>query len=195
MTNGKPIVRWIWAAGSAIGLVAGAYIAVSVFPEAGFAMNPTGQFGWNLVGFAAIVAAALALVQWLMLWSFLPGRGVVRLFWLPATVAGVMAMVLPLWWYDASLFMLMPWVVLLATLPGTALLAGLQGLLVWAATGAGFRWFIFTVLGGVIGGVGGLIGALLLQPAPVELSWALLLGLATGYFQGVVLDELRQRRL
>lgn len=184
-------VRWLWAVGSGLALMLGGVVAVTVYPQAGFARNPTGTFGWHLVGFAAIVAATLALAQWLLVTALLRRRCAALVAWIPLTMGGVIALMLPLWWYDASLFMFMPWAVLLATLPGFALLAVLQNLVLRAAVGAGWRWSLFTLLGGVIGSVAGLLGALMLQPAPIEATWALFMGMSIGYFQGVVLDDLR----
>lgn len=126
-TGNTPRVRWIWISSSGIGVLAGASLALFLFPEAAFAVNPTGHFGWHLVGFALSISIPFGLSQWIALRYLLRNRTVSVIssldLWLPVTAIGIALMILPLWWWDAVVFLYAPWVVVMPMLPGICVLA------------------------------------------------------------------------
>jgi len=107
---------------------------LTFFPGAAFGASPTGQFGWHLVGFASLIGAALGLSQWVVLRHLLkPANATDRLLlhlWIPATSLGIVAMLMPLWWLDAEVFILLPWMSAGPMIPGIVLLGILQQLVV-----------------------------------------------------------------
>jgi hypothetical protein len=112
----------LWIGASATGALAGAGLALIVFPSGAFARNPAGQFGWNLVGFALSIGIPLAIFQWLALRYILRFREVAHslflVLWIPVTSIGTALMILPLWSWSASEFVRMPWLVAFPMLPG-----------------------------------------------------------------------------
>jgi hypothetical protein len=183
--------RWLWTLASAAGTGVGAYLAMRYFPEAGFAKHPTGQYGPYLYGFAVSVALPLALAQFVLLASFLgsytPGRLVLLLLWIPATAVGVMAMILPLWSWDAFVFAIMPLAVAVVMLPGAVLMGLAQNVILYALFGTRIYWAALTVVGAVIGSVAGLVLAFMLQPMPLEVVWGIVTGAGIGATQGHLL--------
>lgn len=186
-------VRWLWTLASAAGTGVGAYLAMRYFPEAGFAQHPTGQYGPVLYGFAISVAVPLALVQCVLLASFLgsctPGRLVLLLLWMPVTAVGIVVMILPLWSWDALVFMMMPPSVALVMLPGAVLMGLAQNVIVYVLFGTRIYWAALTVVGVVIGSVAGLVLAFMLQPMGLEVVWGIVTGAGLGATQGHVLAD------
>ena len=200
--NARALLLWIVASGG--GGFLGAALAVGLFPKAGWGQNPTGQFGWHLLGFALTVGLPFALAQSLALGHLLRGRGgaVVRLLWLPLTTAGIAGMIMPLWWYDAGMLMWFPWLVARAMLPGILFMAIAQGLVMQNVLGIGLSWTLWTVGGAVGGAVAGLIAPAFLvgllfmvasfpieiaDSIPIEPLWALGFGATLGLAQGLLL--------
>ena len=109
--------------------------------------------------------------------------------WIPVTVVGVMAMVLPLWAYDAKFFMLIPLAVVVPVLPG----AVLTGLLQWAVMAAmarpSYLWAVLTVTGVVLGTGVGLFFAFSMPGWPMEIVWGTFTGAGIGLVQGQALLE------
>lgn len=194
MSNTRPGIQWIWTGASAIATAIGASIAIRYFPEAGFAENPTGEYGPHLIGFAIWVGLSLAIVQCLVLATLLQTYTATRFFllitWVPITTAGIVAMMMPLWWRSAMLFSVAPWMVIFPLLPGTVLLGLGQWLILFLLFKARFVWVTLTVLGVVIGAVAGLIVAVYLVPIQLEITWAAITGAGIGTMQGYVLAQI-----
>ena len=188
-------LRLLWTGAGGLALACGAMLAVTFVPGARFGINPTGHFGWHLIGFAALVGAPLAVVQFLLLLGLFPPRGFPRLLlavlWIPVTCGSVVAMLLPMWWWAADTFVAMPLSVVMPPLPGAALLGLTQALLLRGLAGSHGYWIVSTIIGAALGCVVGLIIALV-TPYVLEVIWALVTGLGIGFSQAyALLDVLR----
>jgi hypothetical protein len=171
--EGKFALIWVFCA--TIGCALGATLASLVFPELGFAKNPTGEFHPAMFVFTALVGLGLGGGQatafvWMRVLS--PKQ---RLSWTLLTTLAVMGMIFPLWWLPAELIFFVPWSVLSSLGPGLLALTIAQSFILRRKI-AWNRWFLSTLMGGVIGAVGGLIAAALaaemLYFLPFEAQWA-----------------------
>ena len=100
--------------------------------------------------------------------------------WLPLTVAGVIGLVLPLWWMDAEVLVLAPWVAVVMITPGLLVIATFQAWFAGPRLGR-MRWFTGTMLGGMAGIVAGVfIAAGVGMFLPFEAGWAAGVGLGMG---------------
>lgn len=162
------VARWTWMLASGFGAFAGGGLAVVLFPDAAFAHNLIGHFTWRLVAFALTVGVAFGLAQWAALAWLRGGRfGDLRLvLWIPATAAGVLWMLLPLWWEAAEALIFAPQLVLVTMAPGIAFLGVSQWLVLRWTAGAGPSWIAFTCGGAAAGALFGLPAALLLMLPP-----------------------------
>ena len=192
--NARAEIGKTWAGFSTLAFAFGAMIALQNFPEAGFAQNPTGVFGSHLVGFAASVAVPVAAVQCFLLTrlcrTISMRQLVLLLLWFPVTAAGIMAMIMPLWWFDAWLLSIAPWLAAAPMLPGVLGLGLAQWLIVRALFGARFYWITVSVTGAVVGSILGLVIAMVLQPIPLEITWAAVTGLGITLPQANMLGQL-----
>lgn len=181
-----------WAIVSGAATAAGAVLAILVFPEAGFARNPTGMFGWHLVGFASLVGGSLAIGQWFVLRRIpavrTAGRPVVTALWIPLTTIGIIATVLPLWSVDAMVLTIVPLAVVVPVMPGIVFLGAAQWSILYLLTGANSNWILATIAGATLGTIVGLVTAVVL-PLPVEPIWAGVTGLGLGVLQGMQLPQ------
>lgn len=182
--------RWIGVSG--LGALLGATIAVVFFPGAAFAENPTGQFGWHLVGFALAVGIAFSAAQWLLLHSTLQYKkamsGWLSSAWLIVSTVGIAMILLPLWWMPWGQLLLAPYKTVSAMIPGSLVLALGQWFILGRIGESGADYVWLTCLGVAAGGYLGLIAAFLLSLLtgallPIEHAWALLFGLTVGAFQ------------
>jgi hypothetical protein len=184
-------VLWLWIGGSGIGALVGAVFVLTLYPSAAFGRNPTGQFGWHLVGFALVIGIPFAISQWLILRYVLRYRKGVNIpflvLWIPVTSIGITFMILPLWWWDAEVFFFAPWYVVVPTLPGMIFLGLGQWFVLYRAITARFIWVLFTIMGAVTGAVLGLVAAFILSPLPLEVTWAFVVGASIGVLQRPVL--------
>jgi hypothetical protein len=182
----------LWVGASAVGALAGAQLALLLFPDAAFGRNPVGQFSWHLIGFALCMGFPVAGLQWLALRHLLrkcePSRRSSLILWIPATSIGIALTILPLWWWDAVVFAFLPVVVLVPMLPGMICLGLIQRLLLEGLILTRYSWTIATIVGGTIGSIVGLIAGFAL-PIPLELTWAFATGAGIGVLQGSVLDS------
>lgn len=193
----RSAIAWRWPLSGGLGAGAGALAAVLLFPHAAFGRNPTGQFGWHLVGFAFLVGFVFALGQWTLLKKlsdrYLETKSPLTLLWLPASTAAIMAMLMPLWWVPGEALIWAPWLLPIYMFPGILALALLQSLVVNLLTGAGLRLFLRTLLGGVVGVLLGFVWPFVLpvfalapelvEQFPFEASWAFVTGATIGAFQ------------
>jgi len=180
----------IWGCLGSIGLAFGAALAIDAVPEARFGVSPTGEFRWYLVWFSLYVAAPFSIAQWFGLLLTLPVRNLQKLaisvLWLPATCAGVLAMLLPMWSWSAGMFMDMPIGVAIPILPGAAILGACQAFILRLLVGNGRYWIMSTLLGAAFGGVFGRLIAANFGSA-LEVTWALITGLGIASFQAPAL--------
>ncbi len=175
-----------WLLTATFGCAIGAALAVELFPELGFASNPTGEFHPEMFLFTGLVGLGLGLGQALVL-GWMRALPLWRLaLWVVLTTIAVVGMILPLWWVDAVVFMFAPWRAIISLGPGLVALALLQGLLlhprvVW------HRWLVSTLIGGALGSVGGLIVAMVfatvLYVVPFEAFWGGSVAAAMALFQ------------
>ena len=186
-------LAWLWICGTGISALVGAGLALILFPSAAFARNPTGQFGWNLVGFALAIGIPFAISQWMILRYFPRYRKTAKIsflvLWIPVTSIGITLMILPLWWLDVMVLILAPWVVVVKMLPGMIVLGLGQWFVLYRVITARFIWVLRTILGAAIGAVLGLAVAIALSliSLPLETTWALVIGASIGALQRVVL--------
>ena len=145
-----------WVLATTLGALVGATVALSLFPTAAFRMNPVGQYGANVFGFAVCLALPFAIGQWLALRRFLKYLGLSTKkdwLWLLVTASGMVATVLPLWSLDARAIAWFPAVVISPLLPGSILLGITQW--IFLAYIFGFRntwmWALLTTLGVILG--------------------------------------------
>ncbi|WP_343082529.1 hypothetical protein [Ostreiculturibacter nitratireducens] len=177
--------------------MAGAGAAVFFFPSAAFGQNPTGQFGWHLVGFALLVGVSFAMAQWSVL-KRLTGRYLgtnpfLVGLWIPASSVAIMAMLIPLWWVPGGFFFWFPWLLAQRIFPGVLVLAILQWLILRRITATGSKWVVLTIVGASVGATLGLFWPILLAPIllspgpiefiPFEVPWAFLTGGTIGLLQ------------
>jgi len=186
-------VGWLWAGASGVATMIGAAAALRLFPGAAFAANPTGQLGWNLVGVALGVGIPFALAQWLLLQLRIgiqgPLRALLLVCWIPASASGIAVMILPLYWWHATVLMFNPWMVVVPTLPGILLLGVMQWLILYALLRVRFKWATLTITGALVGVLLGLLASVF-TPLPLEPTWALVTGFSIGAFQSSALQEL-----
>jgi hypothetical protein len=182
--------RWIGVSG--LGALIGVSIAMVLFPGAAFAENPTGQFGWHLVGFALSVGIPFALAQWMLLHTTVQHKkamsGWLSAIWLIFSAAGIAAILLPLWWMPWGQVLLAPYKTVSVMIPGSLVLALGQWFVLGRIGESSVAFVWLTCLGVAIGGYLGLIAAFLLSALtgaflPLEHAWALLFGLTVGAFQ------------
>ena len=182
--------RWIGVSG--LGALLGATIAVVFFPGAAFAVNPTGQFGWHLVGFALSIGIPFSAAQWLLLHSTLQSKkamtGWLSSAWLIVSAVGIATILLPLWWMPWGQLLLAPYKTVSAMIPGSLVLALGQWFILGRIGESARSYIVLTCAGVAVGGYLGLIGAFLLSMLtgallPLEHAWALLFGLTVGAFQ------------
>lgn len=199
----KNRLRRQWSLASGIGAMMGSGAALIVFPGAAFMQNPTGEFGWHLVGFAFLVGLCFSLGQWIVLNRFtkqyLDSKPFLVGLWIPASTLAVMAMLLPLWWVPGGFLIWAPWLLAQKMFPGILALAILQWLILMRLMTAGPKWILVTILGSVVGGTLGLFWMLVLLPfssipgiehaieaigdATFEMGWAFVTGGTIGFFQ------------
>jgi len=176
----------LWGCLGSIALAFGAALAIDAVPEARFGVSPTGQFRWYLVTFSLYLAVPFSIAQWIGLLVALPSRNpqklLISVLWLPATCAGVLAMLLPMWWWSAGSYSDMPIGAAVPILPGAAVLGACQALVLHLLVGSGRYWLISTLLGATFGSVLGLIIASIFGGA-LEITWALITGLGIALFQ------------
>jgi hypothetical protein len=182
--------RWIGVSG--LGALLGATIAVVFFPGAAFAENPTGQFGWHLVGFALSVGIPFSAAQWLLLHSTLQYKkamsGWLSVVWLIFSAVGIAAILLPLWWMPWGQVLLAPYKTVSVMIPGSLVLALGQWFVLGRIGESSSSYVALTCVGVAVGGYLGLIAAFVLSLMtgallPLEHAWALLFGLTVGAFQ------------
>lgn len=192
MSQNKTRLTWLWIGASGAGALVGAAIALFLFPIAAFATNPTGKFGWHLVGFAFSLGIPFALAQYAVLRIAVPDRPQIQAsvlaLWIPVTSIGLAAMIFPFWWWDAMLFIYMPFMVAVPILPGSFLLAFGQWSILNHQGLAGLSWLALTLLGAVLGVFIGFLVAFEFA-LPVELPWALVTGLFIGSLQAIGLQD------
>lgn len=144
----------VWIGASALGAILGSILAVDVFPSAGFGRNPTGLYGPNVFGFAFLISAPLAIVQWLALRWILPSLDVVARrawIWVPVSLLGWMATALPLWSVPAEVLVFVPVYWIVPLLPGSVVL-GLMQWSYWARYyTVNWAWIALTVAGAFVG--------------------------------------------
>lgn len=176
-------MRLPWLA--AIGCGAAATAGHWLFPQLAFARNPTGQYHPAMLLFAGLVGCGLGAGQ-VLAFALARALSAGRLvLWLPFTVPGVIALILPLWWTDAEVLVLAPWFAVIVLAPGLVLTGALQALLVRPLCPR-WRWFVGTLLGGAAGAVGGLFLAVTMALlVPIEGGWA------AGVAIGMALGQLR----
>jgi hypothetical protein len=185
-------IKGLWIGVSGLGALLGATIAVASFPGAAFAENPTGEFGWHLVGFALSIGVSFAVAQWLLLSNLLADKRAMNTFlsavWLIASSAGIVAILLPLWWMPWGQILLAPHWTVAVMMPGSLFLGFGQRIVLGQIGKTSNRYVWLTCFGVAIGGYLGLIGAFLLMFVsaallPINHMWALLFGLVVGAFQ------------
>ena len=185
-------IKGLWVGISGLGALIGATIAVASFPGAAFAENPTGEFGWHLVGFALSIGVSFAVAQWLLLSNLLADKRAMNTFlsalWLITSTAGIVAILLPLWWMPWGQVILAPHWTVSVMIPGSILLGFGQRMVLGQVGKASNQYVWLTCFGVAVGGYLGLIGAFLLMFVsnailPINHMWALLFGLIVGAFQ------------
>lgn len=183
-------IRWWWTIGSGFASILGAYLALKWYPQAGFAQNPTGQFEWFLVKFAFTLSIPIAFWQFLVLVIALRNDKfrwlVTSVLWLPVTGIGIAAMILPLWWWNASFLLSLPFMAFVPLIPGTTVMAILQGLILHKLLQNGSLWVAQTIVGMILGAIAGLIVAIIVS-APIELTWAFVTIVGMCWPQGLML--------
>ena len=185
-------ITYSWIGVSGLGALVGATIAMAFFPGAAFGENPTGEFGWHLVGFALSIGISFAVAQLLLLRKALEGKRSMSLslslLWLVVTAAGILTILLPLWWMRWGQVLLAPqWTVSLM-FPGSLVLGFGQRIVLGMIGKSSNRYVLLTCFGVAVGGYLGLIGAMLLMFVsqallPIDHMWAMLFGLTVGAFQ------------
>jgi len=192
-------IKYLWAGVSGLGALVGATIAVAFFPGAAFAENPTGEFSWHLVGFALSIGVSFAVAQWLLLRKALEGKTVMSAslsaLWLIASTAGIVAILLPLWWMNWGQVLLAPHMTVSVMIPGSLVLGFGQRIVLGQLGKASNRYAWLTCFGVAAGGYLGLIGAFLLMFVsnallPINHMWALLFGSIVGAFQCRPLEKI-----
>lgn len=148
-----------WIAVNVFGVWVGILCARLLFPGAAMAKNPTGVFGWHLVGFSACVGLVLAISQAIYLWIAVelpkPSR---LILWVPFTAASIMVVILPLYWIDAEMLVFGIGYGIVMMLPGMAALGVAQWFVLGAAgSRASARWITLTLLGALLGGTVGIM--------------------------------------
>ena len=186
-----------WILTTSVGGGAGAFLACRFFPSAAFEVNPVGNYGWHLVGFAAAVGLGFAVPPLFVLAS-MPRLRTLRgtcamVGWIPATAAGVMIMLLPLWDVLGS-YLLFPPLLWLMAGPGTVVLALGQWALLGIALGERTEWLWRTVLGALAGMTVGLWVAGIMAPSFLEPVWAAITGLGMAALQAPELVRIHDRR-
>ena len=191
LAKNSNIMRWWWTVGSGLASLLGAHLALSWYPQAGFAQNPTGQFEWYLVKFAFTLSIPIALWQLLVLVVALRtdiSCWLLKLvFWLPVTSMGIVAMILPLWWWNASFLLTLPFIAFIPLVPGVTALAILQSLILRGLLRHSSLWVAQTIVGVVLGAMAGLFIAITI-PAPIELTWAFVTVVGMCWPQGLMLE-------
>ena len=187
------ILTWALTSGLSAGL--GAYVAVRFFPQAGFAQNPTGEYSIALFAFAGLIGLVLGLAQYIVLRSislfFSRSVDAWLLLWIPATAIGVLALIVPLYFFEATELLTAPWLPALIMLPGAGVLGIGQWLILYRYEFKEVRWILRTVIGTLLGASLGLIAAFasigfasFTVPGMIEPVWAGYVGLGLGLFQG-----------
>lgn len=191
-TRGEPDAGrtvWLWTGASALATSSGAVLALVLFPSAAFGRNPTGQFSWNLVGCALAIGVPLGVSQWLVLRHVLKYRlannSLFLHLWIPSTSVGIAVMIMPLWWWDAEVFIFAPWTVAYAMFPGMILMGVAQWFILFRLISIRFTWALRTITGAAIGSILGLVVAFFLMPIPLEVTWSFVAGAGIGRLQAI----------
>lgn len=200
-----PFRIWlVWTLATTLGAAMGAWLAVTNFPGAAFGRNPVGEYGSPVFGFAFCLAAPFAVTQMVALLYFMKLADVAKRrkllwasLWLPITICGIMAMLLPLWAYDV-VFWVIPLLWVRPLLPGSLFLGLAQWLLLYRSFRllgvrfiGGWLWVLLTVFGTAAGSILGMLflffGVASGAIYEIEIIWALMTELAIGASQGLVL--------
>ena len=186
-----------WILATTVGGGVGAFLACRVFPSAAFEVNPVGHYGWHLVGFAALVGLGLAVPPLFVLASMRRLRTLegtcAMVGWIPATTAGVLVMLLPLWDIVGTYLLFAPFLWLMAG-PGTVVLALGQWTLLCLALDMRVEWVWRTVVGALAGMTAGLWVAAIFSPLFLEPVWAAVTGLGMAALQAPALVRARDGR-
>jgi len=192
----KPRLWWIIA--SVGGAVMGAILARTLFAGARFGAQTVGELGAQTVFFPVVIGLTFGFAQWCVLQTLRRDPGtrsrVGQNLWVPFTTLGIVAMILPLYWFPTIMFSF-PLTLPVGLVPGLLLLSILQSLMVPAS-----KWIIRTVLGGLVGaflaGPVAYLGMdsleiLVRDPAfPVEITFSGMVGLFIGLFQSAPIAKL-----
>jgi hypothetical protein len=153
----------------------------------------SGGTPWRLPGNCAFtLSVPIASWQFLVL-LFALRKDLIRwiatlILWLPVTSIGIAAMILPLWWWNASTLAGMPWIAFVPLVPGAAAMALLQRMLLRKLLDESFNWAAQTIIGVVLGATIGLV-ATFMVPAPIELTWAFVTVVGMCWPQGATLAK------
>lgn len=165
-------MRATWIGANLVAIMFGVALAMLVFPDAMAGRNPTGQFGWHLVGFSSVVSLPIAAVQSFLLafTDLLAVRPRGRLFvmWFIATSIGVMLVPLPLWWVDVEVLIMLPHLFVVYIAGGILFLALLQYLVLRLLACGTAYWILATTLGAVLGGI---VGSTVIYSAMLVFIW------------------------
>ena len=194
--TGKSLnLLFVWTLISGVSTSLGAYIAVQLFPEAGFAQNRIGDYNITLFAFPFLIGLALGLAQYAMLRSILTKQsrpvGSWLVFWIPVTAIGILVLIAPLYFFLAEDMLRAPWLPALIMLPGAFILGFGQWLILRRHEITGAAWITRTAIGTLLGASLGLITAFSFigfaafsRGGLIEPVWACYVGLGLGLFQG-----------
>lgn len=188
MNAGTFRIIWLWIGGSAVGLLAGEVLAVTLFsaPPVDPAAweGPRNQYDLREAAHSLAVGIPFAISQWLVLRHVLAVHDVPRrrrsVLWIPVTSVGVAAMIflmpsgMPMmfWRYVAE-----------PMLPAIVLLSMAQWLVLRWLIKAGVLWFFLTAGGAAAGVYVATFTGLMAGSA----GWALTFGASIGFLQSLQL--------
>jgi len=190
---------WGWGLATGLGTALGAYVAVLLVPEAGFAQITAGEYGIHLLEFALVIGVTLGVTQYLMLYRLMLSTSHTvnqwLFLWIPFTAIGVVVMIGPLWTFAAFRLMTEPWLAAFIMLPGMVLIGTGQWLILKQHELAGPNWIGRTIVGAFIGAFIGAISVSIVEVlgatflGSAELIWAGCTGAGIGLLQGDCLSK------
>lgn len=190
MNAGTFRIIWLWIGGSAVGLLAGEVLAVTLFsaPPVDPAAweGPRNQYDLREAAYSLAMGIPFAISQWLVLSHVLAVYDVPRrrrsVLWIPVTSVGVAAMIFLMPSGMPTMFLRY---VAEPMLPAIVLLSLAQWLVLRWLIKAGGLWFFLTAGGAVAGVYVATYADLIAGPA----GWALMFGASIGFLQSIQLPH------
>lgn len=184
-------IKWIWVAGSGVGSLLGAILALWIYRYVDIYYS-----WWFLFRFAITIGIPIALSQWLILHyasrQIKKANTLLLFLWIPVTSIGISFLILPMGFAltptDYSELAALATVIYM--FPGILFLGLSQWLIMRKIMSSKYTWAVYTIIGAVIGlAVGYVVGQLSNELIPIEATWPVVAAAIIAFSQSTCLTR------